>query len=279
MCRFLAYIGKPILLDDVMTAQSNSLVSQSMAAREAKTDVNADGCGLGWYAERPNPGVYRSILPAWSDPNLFGLLGQIRSGLFMAHVRSSTSGEVSYANCHPFTHEGRLFMHNGMISGYRKLRSRIEALIDEDLYEFCHGTTDSEALFLTALSRGLMVDPACAIQRTLADVTAVIKSRASAERVRFAAAFSDGERLWGFRWASDEHPPTLYYRAVEGGTVLASEPFDEDQSAWNPIPADTSICISADGTIQRMAITVPMATPTPGAATLGKSGMANFTFM
>lgn len=269
MCRFLAYIGKPILLDNVMTEQSNSLVSQSMAAREAKTDVNADGCGLGWYAERPNPGVYRSILPAWSDPNLFGLLGQIRSGLFMAHVRSGTSGEVSYANCHPFAHEGRLFMHNGMIGGYRKLRARIEALIDEDLYEFCHGTTDSEALFLAALSRGLATDPAGAIERTLADVGDVINSRGSAERVRFAAAFSNGEDLWGFRWASDEHPPTLYHRAVNGGTVLASEPFDEDQSAWTSVPPNTAVRISACGTIQQIAIAIPGRAQTLDAVTPG----------
>ena len=279
MCRFLAYIGKSILLDDVMTEQSNSLVSQSMAAREAKTDVNADGCGLGWYAERSKPGVYRSILPAWSDPNLLGLLGQIRSGLFMAHVRSSTSGEVSYANCHPFAHDDRLFMHNGMISGYRKLRARIEALIDEDLYEFCQGTTDSEALFLIAMSRGLKIDPVQAIQCALSDVSAVINSRGSAERVRFAAAFSNGEQLWGFRWASDDHPPTLYYRTVAGGTVLASEPFDEDHASWISVPPNTSICISADGAIQQKPITVARGTMTPMVDLFKKSSPAKLHTM
>lgn len=277
MCRFLAYIGKSILLDDVMTEQSNSLVSQSMAAREAKTDVNADGCGLGWYGERPKPGVYRSILPAWSDPNLLGLLGQIRSGLFMAHVRSSTSGEVSYANCHPFTHNDRLFMHNGMISGYRKLRARIEALVDENLYEFCQGTTDSEALFLIAMSRGLKIDPVAAIECTLADVSAVINSRGTKERVRFAAAFSDGRELWGFRWASDDHPPTLYYRMVNGGTVLASEPFDEDVSAWSSVPPNTAICISGDGTIQQLPIAVHLKPKLGQAAVYEKSAVAEIS--
>ena len=257
MCRFLAYIGKPILLDNVMTDQSHSLVSQSMAAREAKTDVNADGCGLGWYGERSMPGIYRSILPAWSDPNLIGLLAQIRSGLFMAHVRSATSGGVSYANCHPFTHRTRLFMHNGMISGYRKLRARIEALVDEELYENCQGTTDSEAMFHIALSRGLLTDPHDAICRTLFDVAAVTAAHKVPERIRFAAAFSDGEQLWGFRWASDARPPTLYYRPMNGGTVLASEPFEDDQAAWTAVPPNTAIRISADGAVQQSAIDVP----------------------
>lgn len=254
MCRFLAFIGEPILLDDVMTDQSHSLVSQSMAAREAKTDVNADGCGLGWYGERPSPGIYRSILPAWSDPNLLGLLGQIRSRLFMAHVRSATSGGVSYTNCHPFTHDNLLFMHNGMISNYRKLRARVEALIDEVLYENIHGTTDSEAIFHIALSRGLPADPHAAIIRSLSEVVAITSAYDRPERVRFAAALSDGEALWGFRWASDDHPPTLYYRAVDRGTVLASEPFDEDADAWSAVAPNTAVRIAKDGRVEQLPI-------------------------
>jgi len=249
LCRFLAFIGEPILLDHVMTDQAHSLVSQSMAAREAKTDVNADGCGLGWYGERENPGIYRSILPAWSDPNLLGLLGQIRSRLFMAHVRSATSGGVSYTNCHPFTHSNLLFMHNGMISNYRKMRARVEALIAEEHYENCHGTTDSEAMFHIALSRDLVTDPHAAITHTLRDVVAITSAYDQPERVRFAAALSDGEALWGFRWASDDRPPTLYYREVGNGTVLASEPFDEEAEAWNAVPPNTAVRITPNGSV------------------------------
>jgi len=249
LCRFLAFIGEPILLDHVMTDQAHSLVSQSMAAREAKTDVNADGCGLGWYGEREAPGIYRSILPAWSDPNLLGLLGQIRSRLFMAHVRSATSGGVSYTNCHPFTHSNLLFMHNGMISNYRKLRARVEALIAEEHYENCHGTTDSEAMFHIALSRGLLTDPYSAIAHTLRDVVAITSAYDRPERVRFAAALSDGEELWGFRWASDDRPPTLYYREVGNGTVLASEPFDEEAEPWSAVPPNTAVRITSGGTV------------------------------
>lgn len=256
LCRFLAFIGEPILIEDLMTDQTHSLVSQSMAAREAKTDVNADGCGLGWYGERAVPGIYRSILPAWSDPNLPGLMGQIRSRLFMAHVRSATSGGVSYTNCHPFMHSNRLFMHNGMISNYRKLRARVEALIDETLYENCHGTTDSEALFHIALSRGLLTDPHAAITSTLTEIMRITARQGQPERVRFASALSDGQELWGFRWASDDHPPTLYYRPVGSGTVLASEPFDEENDAWNAVPPNTALRITSGGIVEMLPINV-----------------------
>ena len=59
MCRLFAYAGKPVWLDSLLIEPEASLVSQSMAAREAKTVVNGDGCGLGWYGERD--------VPAWMD--------------------------------------------------------------------------------------------------------------------------------------------------------------------------------------------------------------------
>ena len=45
MCRFLAYVGEPVFLDTLLIEPASSLVSQSLAAREAKTLVNGDGCG------------------------------------------------------------------------------------------------------------------------------------------------------------------------------------------------------------------------------------------
>lgn len=254
MCRFLAYVGAPILLERLTDRQTHSLVSQSIAAREAKTGVNADGCGLGWYGERDAPGVYRSILPAWSDPNLRGLSAQIRSGLFMAHVRSATDGGVGYNNCHPFVHGRQMFMHNGMVSSYRRVRMRIEAMIREDLHENCKGSTDSEAMFHVALSRGLETDPVGAMSRMLADVWAVQSARPTRERVRFAAATSDGERLWAYRWASDGLAPSLYFRSMEGGVVVVSEPFDDTGEPWNEIPQNTAVCVDKHGVVERVAL-------------------------
>ena len=158
MCRLLAYAGPPIFLDALLVEPRSSLIAQSMAARRAMTPVNGDGSGIGWYADRPEPGLYRSIVPAWSDANLVSLCRQIRSPLFMAHVRAATSGEVSMANCHPFTDGRSLFTHNGQIGDYTRLRRRIDALIPDELYHLRRGSTDSEAIFLAACRAGLGKD-------------------------------------------------------------------------------------------------------------------------
>src|SRR5881394_4000627 len=87
MCRWLAYLGEPVFLEDFVSKPCQSLIAQSRHCREAKSEVNADGFGIGWYGEREKPGLFRDVRPAWSDENLTSIAHQIRSKLFLAHVR------------------------------------------------------------------------------------------------------------------------------------------------------------------------------------------------
>jgi glutamine amidotransferase len=236
MCRFLAYTGKPVFLDTLLIEPASSLVSQSLAAREAKTQVNGDGCGVGWYGARSEPGVYRGTLPAWSDANLASLCHQVEASMFLAHVRSATSGEVSMANCHPFAAGRHLFMHNGQIGGYDRIRRSVEAMIPDDLYARRRGNGDSEAIFLAALGNGLDADPAAALSRTLAVCTRMMQANGIAQALRFTAILADGEKLLAIRWASDDHPPSLYWRQLDTGIAIASEPFGDAGDTWQPVP-------------------------------------------
>jgi glutamine amidotransferase len=243
MCRFLAYVGAPIFLDQLLVAPKASLIAQSLAAREAKTIVNADGCGIGWYGEREEPGVYHGVLPAWSDHNLASLCHQLRSRMFAAHVRSATSGEVASANCHPFVHGANLFMHNGQIGDYERIRRQVDALIPDDLYARRRGSGDSEAIFLAAVGRGLETDPIGAITATLRDIRRIMRAAGVEKPLRFAAVHADGQRLRCYRWSSDARAPSLYWRREAQGQVVASEPFD-DAPGWTAVPPDTVLTLS-----------------------------------
>lgn len=236
MCRFLAYQGEPILLETLVTAPCHSLIHQSLHAEEGKTETNGDGFGLGWYGERDVPGLYREVRPAWSDENLRSLASQIRSRTFFAHVRAATGTATSRANCHPFTHGRYLFMHNGQVGGWARVRRRVEALIPDELYPSRTGTTDSEAIFLAAMARGLEHDPVAAIRDTLAAVRAIMRDAGVTEPLRFTATLTDGETLWAFRWACDARPATLYYKQDDTGLRLVSEPIDGQKAGWTEIP-------------------------------------------
>ena len=99
MCRWAAYVGQPVFIEDIVSRPGHSLVRQSHEAVECKSAINADGFGLAWYGERAEPGLFRDILPAWSDPNLASLTQQVKSRLFLAHVRASTGTATSRNNC------------------------------------------------------------------------------------------------------------------------------------------------------------------------------------
>src|SRR5262249_25538507 len=70
MCRWIAYRGETIPLEQYVTAPAHSLVVQSQRALESTAATNGDGFGMGWYGEHAEPGLYREVRPAWSDENL-----------------------------------------------------------------------------------------------------------------------------------------------------------------------------------------------------------------
>ena len=124
MCRWLGYSGDPILLEDVLFKPKNSLIDQSMSSKSAETPTNADGFGVGWYGNRPTPGLFRSIRPAWNDFNLRDLAAQVASPLFLAHVRATSLATVQETNCHPFRYGKWLFVHNGEVDGIELIRKK-----------------------------------------------------------------------------------------------------------------------------------------------------------
>ena len=163
MCRWAAYTGAPIFLDEIVSRPAHSLIHQSHGATQCHSAINADGFGIAWYGAKAEPGLFRDVLPAWSDPNLKSLTAQVQSRLFLAHVRASTGTATSRNNCHPFTHGRWSFMHNGQVGGYDSFRRDADMMIPEALYPHRKGATDSEALFLVAIAEGLDHDPRCSV--------------------------------------------------------------------------------------------------------------------
>jgi predicted glutamine amidotransferase len=250
MCRWVAYSGRPIFLETLVSRPRHSLVHQSQSAAECKAVTNGDGFGVGWYGAFDEPGIYRDILPAWSDDNLKSLCRQISSPLFFAHVRASTGTATSRANCHPFAHGRWLFMHNGQIGGWATLRRAIEAMLPDERYAVRRGTTDSEAIFLMLDEAALARDPVAAMRDALARIRRLMAETGVAEPLRFAAALSDGRALYAFRYASDDRPPTLYYREAEGDVTVVSEPLDGDRDGWRALAPMSALVVTGSGAIR-----------------------------
>jgi predicted glutamine amidotransferase len=235
MCRWIAYRGETTALEHYVTEPSHSLVTQSIAALESTASINGDGFGLGWYGTHPEPGLYREIRPAWSDENLRYLCRHLQSHLFFAHVRAATGTPITRPNCHPFVCAHWMFMHNGFVGSWNRLRRKVEALIPDSLYPARIGTTDSEAIFLAIMGAGTD-DPVAATEITLAHLTSLVNENGAADRLRFTAALANGQDLYAFRYAVNDRANTLYYRESEQGIVIVSEPLDRDHRNWIAVP-------------------------------------------
>ena len=254
MCRFLAYHGEAIFLDELICKPRHSLVRQSLHADEAKAVTNGDGFGIGWYGEREQPAVYREVMPAWSDENLLSLCASVRSGLFFAHVRAATGTGIARQNCHPYTSGRWLFMHNGQVGGYSQIRRALEARVPDYLFAERRGATDSELLFLLIIARlDLGEDVAEAVVQVLKETLAMMRVLHVSAPLRFAAALSDGKQLHAFRWSSDKLAPTLYlHRTPAGdGLLVASEPLEDGQEGWEMMAPGTMVSLSSTGVVSR----------------------------
>ena len=230
MCRLTAYAGPAIPLENITVRPTHSLLEQSQHAAQAKLAVNGDGFGIAWYDDGDLPGLYRDVLPAWADSNLTSLCRMVRSRLFLAHVRASTVGETSRQNCHPFSYGRWSFCHNGQVPHFPSIRRKLEGALPDDLYHARQGSTDSEMIFLTLLANGLASDPQRAMSATIAQLGEGL------EPVKITCVFTDGQTLYGFRYASKGAAPTLYASGAldNGGQAFASEPLDGDH--WAEVP-------------------------------------------
>jgi len=254
MCRWLAYSGSPIRLEELLIKRDRSLIDQSLHSREGATPTNGDGFGVGWYEEGEPPRVYRSVHPAWNDRNLKELAAGISSHLFFAHIRASTGTAIQETNTHPFRYGSWLWMHNGLIREFPRMRRELVMAIDDSLYDSIEGTTDSETMFYLALTFGLESDPVAAVERMVGFVEDTGRRHGVEQPIQMTIATTGGQSVYAFRYSSEGDSRSLYFStrmdslkalypdiaelaALSDETrVVVSEPLGDLEGAWNAVP-------------------------------------------
>ena len=276
MCRFVAYIGKPMLLDELIIKPKNSLIHQSVQANEMEEPLNGDGFGVAWYDHdiHPEPGLFVSVRPAWNDQNLSYLAKKIRSNCFFAHVRAANVGWVSEVNCHPFHYENLTFMHNGQIGGFGTLKRYIRNELDDDMYNWIKGQTDSEhffALFLhfwkSQKRQGTAYEMADVLQETINYLIWLSNKHGIREKQYINVVLTDGRRMVSARYTDDkpENASSLYYSQgskyiceentcrmrttedpSEHAVLIVSEKLTNEVNDWHGIPSNHILLVDVN---------------------------------
>lgn len=255
MCRWIAYLGSPLPVEDVLVRPDHSLIDQSLVARELYLPgtamasqfrghafpTNGDGFGIAWSGRRDTLGQFRQTTPAWDSDNLRHLAAQIESGCFLAHVRAAPGGTIAEQNAHPFVHDGWMFQHNGEIGGFAALKRELTMEVAPELYPAIRGTTDSEVCFFLALTYGLQADPVAALTRMVERVETARRDHGIAEAFRGAMCASDGNHLVVLRWSSpdaDRLPAPSLFHSIGPETLHIGEGRAEQ------LPRDAQLVVS-----------------------------------
>ena len=288
MCRFLAYAGAPLLLADLLYRPVNSLIMQSYKARERAEPLNGDGFGVGWYVPEvdPSPCVQRTVMPAWSNRNLQSLASKVRASCLFAHVRAASPGmAVIESNVHPFAYDRFMWMHNGSIANFERIKRRLRESLKDEFYSMVMGTTDSEhafALFLNCLrvpfgeARG--EDMRVALVETIALLNEWTRAAEIIEPSYYNFAVTDGHSIVVSRYCSAEGLTAnslhisrgLRFECLPGGlcdmhtvkreeqaaaVIVSSERLTDDKDDWLDVPDNHTVTVTPDLNVQVELIT------------------------
>jgi len=212
VCRHLAWTGRPRTLASLVLDPPNGLLVQSYAPRRQRRGrINADGWGVGFYGEDATgePARWRSTRPLWSDASFRSVARVVSAGCVLAAVRSASAGmPIEEAATSPFSDGRWLLSHNGVVD-----RSVLPL------------TTAAESVCDSALLAAHVFEQG---PDRLAATVVEVAARDPLARLNLLA--TDGSRLLATTWGD-----TLSVLRDDDGTVLASEPYDDDPR-WVDVP-------------------------------------------
>jgi glutamine amidotransferase len=263
MCRHLAYLGPPASLRSLLIDPPHSLYRQAWAPRRQRHGtVNADGFGVGWYADGdPVPARYRQAVPIWGDQSLPDITRVTRSGAVLAAVRSATEGTaLGAAAAAPFGAGTWLFSHNGRLDGWPG--SAVVIADAEAQGDGCGGeppmtgSLSQPSGAAALLSLEAMVDSAflwalvlerlragSAMGAALAQAVEAVEAAGGTGRFNFL--LTDGHSI-----AATACGDTLWYRpsgeGASASATVASEPSD-DEPGWTEVPDRHLLTATARG--------------------------------
>jgi glutamine amidotransferase len=265
----LAYSGEPLRTSTVLLDATHSLVAQSLDSPLGAETVNGDGFGVGWYptgaVAGSVPAVFHSTEPAWNDDNVRELTRAIESPLFFSHVRAAAGPPIQRTNCHPFRWENWLFMHNGFLADFAKVKRDLTFAIDPSLYPHVQGTTDSEVLFHLAITNGLTDDPVAALRATVDLVERVGRDHGIMFPMQGTVAVADGATIWTLRYSTQGRSRTLFHsvdiptiremypdaerlgRFGDHAHVVVSEPLNDLPGVFVEVPESTIAVLDREG--------------------------------
>ena len=284
MCRLLAYMGTPIIIDKLLYQPKNSLINQSINAKELEEPLNGDGFGIGWYVPDVDyePVNFVSVNPPWNNRNLRNLAPKIKTECLVAHVRAASVGDVSESNCHPFQYQNLVMMHNGGVEEFGKIKRLIRNNLSDGLYNWIKGQTDSEHIFAQIINHlpthNHELEPEHvteAFEKTFESLKSLMKENGIDQPAYLNMVLTNGRFTVATRYVTDPQldPLTLYHsqgsryvcedgvcRILEPGerdqaVLVVSEKLTDNEKDWKEVAKNNFVIVTSDLEVKIQPIT------------------------
>ena len=194
---------------------------------------------------------------------------------------------VEEVNSHPFMCGKLMFMHNGMILGFKEIRRKLLRSLKDHAYDAILGSTDSEHMFGLFLNHieDPMGDVTCddmvyAMNKALDDLSELLVKNNMKQHSYLNLAVTNGTSLVAVRYTTnpDVQPASLYYAfgkqynteidgcvidpATDGKrptTILvASEPITARRSDWMKVERNSMMVVDETLRISFHGIELPI---------------------
>jgi predicted glutamine amidotransferase len=231
-----------------------------------------------------SPVVCKQPIAAWEDREFACEAHELSGTTFIAHVRYASTGRLDVLNTHPFLQNGRLFAHNGVVTGLDVLEARLAELSVTDLVL---GQTDSERVF--ALITGSIRARGGDVEAGLLDALRWLADTVPIYAVNLLLCTATD--MWALRYPEPNGLYLLDRREADSGprfdmqtsriharssnldqqpsVVFASEPMDDD-AGWELI--DSGMLVHVD---DQLRITRRIVLPDPPRYQLHRSDLTS----
>ena len=177
-----------------------------------QSEFNADGYGMAALTTRQGMMLLRNPVQASEDPAYQHIARRLEACEMVVHLRYANTGGVSLLNTHPFSQDGRLFAHNGVVGDLERIEERLgsnRAMV--------MGDTDSERLFalITLRIREAQGDVRAGLTASIREVVSDFELYS----INFVLA--ELGHFWAFRYP--EHNPLHLHRRQPGGPSGAAQ--------------------------------------------------------
>ncbi len=231
----------------------------------AQSHREPDGVGLGYFRPDGTPVLHKRPIAAYQDAAFARAAHEASSSTFLAHVRYATTGALRTENTHPFLQDGRMFAHNGVVTGLDRLDDKISEQLGSPAAELVKGDTDSERVFalITAGVRrhgdvrrgivdaiGWIADnlPVYALNLLLSTPTDLFALRYPATNPLYVLSRPAGGTTGTHGLDHRGRPGTIRARSGDlagaPATIVATERMD-DSSGWRPLAPGELLHVSS----------------------------------